>query len=209
MKKKKIAIIAVVLILIAAGCGAGYYFLVYSGSIISTDNAKVTAKMYTISSPTSGNLIEWNVRNGDIVDKDEVLGRTQSLPYITSPISGTVVVDNVTVNQTVNASTQLAVIADTDELYIGANIEETKISQVSTGQKVDVTIDAYPGKTFSGTITEIDSTTQTYFSGTSSYTTSGTYTKVTQLIPVKIEIENPDDLPLTYGMNASVKIHVK
>jgi multidrug resistance efflux pump len=89
------------------------------------------------------------------------------------------------------------------------NVEETRITQVSIGQKVDVKIDAYPGSTFEGTVTEIGSTTQTYFSATSSFTTSGTYTKVTQNIPVKVEISNPDGLPLIFGMNATVKFYVK
>ena len=73
----------------------------------------------------------------------------------------------------------------------------------------DLALDAYPDKTFKGKVTEIDNTTQTYFSGTSSLSTSGTYTKVTQLVPVKVSIENNDNLPLTLGMNAIVKIKLK
>ncbi|MDF2838696.1 MAG: hypothetical protein K0S60_399 [Evtepia sp.] len=145
----------------------------------------------------------------DFVDKDEVLGRTQGLPYITSPIKGTVVQDNVEKGQVVSATTQLAVIADTDHLYVGVNVEETEIAKIAIGQNVNIKIDAYPGKTFSGTVTEIGSTTQTYFSANSSFTTSGTYTKVTQYIPVKVEISNPDNLPLIFGMNATVKFDLK
>ncbi len=207
MKKKKI-FLAVLLLALLIGGGAFYYFFVYSSGFIVTDNAKVTAKMYSIYPTSPGSLLEWDVRNGDVVDKDEVLGRTQSLPYIVSPIKGTVVQDNVEQNQAVSAATQLAVIADTDHLYIGVNVEETKISEISIGQKVDVKLDAYPGRTFSGTVTEIASTTQTYFSSTSSFSTSGTYTKVTQNIPVKVEISDPDDLPLIFGMNATVKFYV-
>lgn len=208
MKKKK-ALLAVLLVLVLAGGSAAYYFLVYGSNFIITDNAKVTAKMYSIYPSAPGSLLEWNVRNGDYVDKNEVLGRTQSLPCIISPIRGTVVQDNVQRNQTVSAATQLAVIADTENLYIGVNVEETKITQIAIGQQVDVKLDAYPGTVFSGTVTEIESATQTYFSGTSSFTTSGTYTKVTQNIPVKVEISNPDDLPLIFGMNATVKFYVK
>jgi len=209
MKKKKKVLLAIILLVVLIGGCAAYYFFVYSSGFIVTDNAKVTAKMYSIYPTSPGSLLEWNVRNGDYVDKDEVLGRTQNLPYIISPIKGTVVQDNVQQNQNVSASTQLAVIADTDNLYIGVNVEETKISQISIGQKVDVKLDAYPGKTFAGTVTAIESITQTYFSSVSSFTTSGTYTKVTQNIPVKVEISNPDDLPLIFGMNATVKFYVK
>jgi multidrug resistance efflux pump len=57
-------------------------------------------------------------------------------------------------------------------------------------------------------VSEIDQITQTYFSSPSSFSTSGTYTKVTQLIPVKVILENQKDLALKFGMNASVKIHL-
>jgi len=209
MKKGKIILFAILAVLIVAGCGTGYYFLIYSNNFVTTDNAKVTATMYTVYPTSAGKLLEWDVREGDVVDQNEILGRTQGLPYITAPIKGTVVQDNVERNQTVSTATSLAVIADTDNMYIGVNVEETKIAEVAVGQQVDVSIDAYPDVTFSGTVTEIDSTTQSYFSGTVSYSTSGTYTKVTQTIPVKVEIENPDGLPMVFGMNATVKIHVK
>lgn len=207
--KKKNALLALLVVAILALGSTAYYFLIYSAGFLSTDNAKVTAKMYPIYPSTAGTLLEWNVRNGDFVDKDEVLGRTQSLPYVTSPIKGSVVQNNAAKNQAVSPTTQLAVIADTDHLYIGVNIEETAISKISIGQTAEVTIDAYPGVSFSGRVTEIGSTTQTYFSANSSFTTSGTFTKVTQYIPVKVEISNPDNLPLIFGMNSTVKFNLK
>lgn len=208
MKQKKALIVLLVVALLVLGSTA-YYFFVYSAGFLRTENAKVTAKMYPIYPITAGTLLEWNVRDGDFVDKDEVLGRTQNLPYITSPIKGSVVQNNAAKNQAVSPTNQLAVIADTDHLYIGVNIEETSIAKISIGQTAEVTIDAYPGVTFSGTVTEIGSTTQTYFSSNSSFTTSGTFTKVTQYIPVKVEISNPDNLPLIFGMNSTVSFDLK
>ncbi|MCX7614693.1 MAG: efflux RND transporter periplasmic adaptor subunit [Clostridiales bacterium] len=194
-------------IIVIAGCVLGYYFLSVSMSTFSTDNARVTAKMYPISAVSSGKLLEWNVREGDLVQKDEVLGRQETLPYIVSPINGTVVKSDVQAGQSEAVGSQLAIIADTDHMYIGVNIEETKIMKIAVGDRVDVKIDAYKGKIFHGKITEIQSTTQTYFSGISSFTTSGTYNKVTQLIPVKVEIENKENLPMAFGMNAQAKIY--
>jgi hypothetical protein len=43
----------------------------------------------------------------------------------------------------------------------------------------------------------------------SSFTTSGTYTKVTQLIPVKIKLTDNVNLTDIIGTNATVKIKVK
>lgn len=209
MKIPKKIIYPVLIVLVIVSCSIGYYF--YSTNVLyfKTDNAKITSKMYTITPVTNGKVIEWNVDVGDVVKKDQVLGRQQVLPYITSPINGTIVKNDVVKNETVSAATVLAIVADTDNMYVGVNIEETDIRKILVGQDVKITLDAYPDKTFKGKVTEIDNTTQTYFSGTSSLSTSGTYTKVTQLVPVKVSIENNDNLPLTLGMNAIVKIKLK
>lgn len=209
MKIPKKIIYPVLIVLVIVSCSIGYYF--YSTNVLyfKTDNAKITSKMYTITPVTNGKVIEWNVDVGDVVKKDQILGRQQVLPYITSPINGTIVKNDVVKNETVSAATALAIVADTDNMYVGVNIEETDIRKILVGQDVKITLDAYPDKTFKGKVTEIDNTTQTYFSGTSSLSTSGTYTKVTQLVPVKVSIENNDNLPLTLGMNAIVKIKLK
>lgn len=209
MKKSKKIIYSVLILAVILACSTGYYFFSKSVNYFTTDNAKVTAKMYSITPVTSGKILEWNVKAGDLVKKDEVLGRQEVLPYITSPIDGTVVKSDVIENQTIGATSQLAVVADTSNMYIGVNIEETDIAKIKVGQEVKVKIDAYSGKTFKGKVTEIDNTTQTYFSGTSSFSTSGTYTKVTQLVPVKVSIENEENLPMTLGMNAVVTIKLK
>jgi len=63
--------------------------------------------------------------------------------------------------------------------------------------------------TYIGFVREIDRTTQTAISGNSmSYSTSGTYTKVTQLIPVKIQITDTVDLQNLIGTNATVTIEL-
>ncbi|HWQ89616.1 MAG TPA: efflux RND transporter periplasmic adaptor subunit [Desulfitobacteriaceae bacterium] len=207
-RSKKAILLPILIVVVLLACSAGYYYFIVGSRYFSTDNAKVTAKMYYITPNTSGELLEWNANEGERVEKNQILGRQEALPYITSPIAGTVVKNNGVEGQIVSPTTQLAVVADTDNMYIGVNIEETDIVKIQVGQTVDVKIDAYPGKTFKGVVAEIDQTTQTYFSNTTSFSTSGTYTKVTQLIPVKVLIENEENLPLTFGMNATVKIHL-
>lgn len=204
-KKIFYPVIAVLVILL----GIGAMFIATSANTLTTDNAKVTAQMYTLMPSTSGKLLEWNVSVGDIVSKGELLGRQEVLPGIFSPIDGTVVKSDYKLGQSVTPQNTLAVIADTENMYIGVNIEETDIMKLELGQQVDVQIDAYGNRKFKGTVTEIDSATQTYFSsGLTSFSTSGTYTKVIQLIPVKVTIENPDNLPMMFGMNCTVKIHL-
>ena len=207
-KLKKVLIPLLLAVILLGGGAAGYFYYV-STNYFKTDNARVTAKLYSVKAVANGKLLSWEVENGDLVEQDQVLGREETLPYITSPITGTVVKNEGAANQAVAKGSELAVVADTSDLYIGVNVEETDIMKIKLGQKVDIKLDAYPGKLFKGQVIEIDPATQTYFSGGTCFTTCGVYTKVTQLIPIKVAIENQQNLPLVFGMNASVKIHLK
>ena len=71
-------------------------------------------------------------------------------------------------------------------------------------------LDAYPGRRFKGHVEEIDQVTQSALSGNmTSFSTSGTYTKVTQLIPVRIDLDEDVALEGLIGTNATVKIKVR
>lgn len=205
---KKIAV-PLLLLVVLLGVGIGGYFYYLNTSYLKTDNARVTAKLYSIKAVANGKLLFWDIEDGDLVEQDQVVGRQEALPYITSPITGTIVKNEGALNQVVAQGTELAVVADTSDFYIGVNIKETDLMKIRLGQKADVTLDGYKRKIFKGQITEISSATQTYFSGVSGFTTSGEYTKVKQYIPVKVSIDNEENLPMVYGMNATVKIHLK
>jgi len=75
---------------------------------------------------------------------------------IRSPVSGVVVQRNVELGQTVAASLQaptLFLIAeDLHRMEIAANIDETDVGRVKPGQRVNFTVNAYPGRTFEGTV---------------------------------------------------------
>jgi membrane fusion protein (multidrug efflux system) len=97
-------------------------------------------------------------------------------------------------------------------LWVVAYLEETKISNIHPGQKVNFTIDAFPGVRFSGKVFLIGSSTASVFSLIPASNASGNFTKVTQRIHVKISIESADgnaDLSsynILSGMSAVVKI---
>ena len=80
---------------------------------------------------------------------------------IESPIDGIVTRRNIEEGETVvigtmnNAGTVLLTIADMSVIEAEVEVDETDIPTVALGQKAKVTIDAMPGKTFSGQVTEI------------------------------------------------------
>jgi multidrug resistance efflux pump len=107
------------------------------------------------------------------------------------------------------ASDIVAVVAKTADMYITANVEETNILKIHTGQSVTVSLDAY-GKSYAGYVGDVSTVTSAKLAGSvTSFTTSGTYTKVTQLIPVKIKLLDDIDLTGIIGTNATVKIRIK
>jgi multidrug resistance efflux pump len=211
-KKKSrlgVRIAGILALLILIGGGIALYFVWAGANHLTTDNAKVTAKFYAITPMGAGKLSKLTVHVGSVVKANEIIGKVDNVGYLRSPIDGEIVQANVSVNQMVGAATVAAVVADTADIYVQANIEETEIAKIAIGQSVKLKLDAYPGMTFNGYVREIDRTTQTAISGnTMSYSTSGTYTKVTQLIPVKIQITDSVDLENRIGTNATVTIEL-
>jgi len=90
---------------------------------------------------------------------------------IESPIKGIVTKRNIEEGETVvigtmnNAGTVLLTIADMSIIEAEVEVDETDIPSVKFGQVAKITIDAMPGKTFTGKVTEI---------GNSPITTTGT-----------------------------------
>ena len=82
---------------------------------------------------------------------------------VKSPIDGIVTAlpvkeGEVTVIGTMNnAGTQLLTISDMSEVEAVMMVDETSVPQVKIGQTANLSIDAYPGKTFKGTVTEVGS----------------------------------------------------
>jgi multidrug resistance efflux pump len=93
-------------------------------------------------------------------------------------------------------------------VWVVANIEETKIRRVRVGQPARLTVDAYPGVVFHGRVIEIRAGTQGQFSLIPAQQPSGSFTKVTQRIPVKIAVESDNGPRLVPGMSAVVSIDV-
>jgi len=231
MKKLKTVLIIIGLVVLIGGAAGISYYIYESINFFKTQNAQVTSDMVTITPEITGKLKEWNVQLGDQVKAGQILGKQDISNMITStalnpqalansadtmiskadiksPIDGKVIMDNVVKGEVLTPGMEVATIADTAHIYIKANIEETNIFNIQPGQEVEIKIDAYPNQTFQGYVENLGQATTGAFSTLPSLNTSGTYSKVTQLIPVHIAIMNTDNLTLMPGMNATVKIHI-
>ncbi len=78
---------------------------------------------------------------------------------ITSPIDGVVISRAVEEGQTVAAGfetpTLFTIANDLTQMQVIADVDEADIGQVSDGQRVEFTVDAYPDDTFEGTVEQV------------------------------------------------------
>jgi HlyD family secretion protein len=78
---------------------------------------------------------------------------------ITSPVNGIVIKRAIEKGQTVAASLQapeLFIIAQNlREMQVEASIDEADVGRIRTGQKASFTVDAFPGRTFEGQISQV------------------------------------------------------
>jgi membrane fusion protein, multidrug efflux system len=111
-------------------------------------------------------------------------------------------------NYVVPGQALLAVVPQ--EVWITANFKETQLTDMHPGQKVDITLDAYPG-TFQGHVDSIQSGTGSIFSSIPVENATGNWVKVLQRVPVKILFDDPrtKDLNLFPGLSVGVSVKVR
>ena len=205
-------LVIVVLALIAAGAFTASYVL-DARHYVSTDNAQIDGDKIAVNAPASGTLIDWRATQGAELHTDQVVGRikvnggfVQPQQSIKSPGDATVAVDNGVEGAFVTAGTQLAVGYDFSRVYVTARVDETDVDSVRPGQRVEFTVDAFPDTDFTGVVREIQGGAAGVFSLFPQSNSSGNFQKVTQVIPVKIGIDDLHGLNLVPGMNVVVKI---
>jgi membrane fusion protein (multidrug efflux system) len=96
------------------------------------------------------------------------------------------------------------------EVWVTANFKETQLTRMRAGQEVEISVDAYPGKTFSGKVQSIQGGTGARFSLLPPENATGNYVKVVQRVPVKIVFDNGSDLSylLAPGMSVEPRVTV-
>lgn len=216
MSTKRLLLLNIIILLILVGGGVGGYAY-YNGAVnyLSTDNAQITGQQVTIAAPANGKLTDWEGKLGDHFSKDSKVGTITTTDAngkpidmnVTMPTDGTIVQNSGVQNSFVAAGTPLAKEYDFNNLWVTANIEETKIDEVTIGQDVDIYVDAFPNNTLKGKVQQIGLATAGTFSLLPSSNNTGNYTKVTQVIPVKITIDDNKGVAIVPGMNVTVRIH--
>jgi membrane fusion protein (multidrug efflux system) len=127
---------------------------------------------------------------------------------IRSPIPAVIDRTFVLPGEYVAAGQRILLLHNPAEVWIEANIKETEVGRLKLGQKVLVSVDAYSGERFVGKVARIGSATTARFALLPTPNPSGNFTKITQRVPVKIDMVEMSK-PLTPGMMVEVEIDVR
>jgi membrane fusion protein (multidrug efflux system) len=92
------------------------------------------------------------------------------------------------------------------DVFAVALLEENKIKGVKAGAPAELTLDAYPGKHFSGVVQEVMPASAATFALVPRDISAGEFTKVAQRIPVRIVITDGDLSLLRVGLGGEVEI---
>lgn len=132
-----------------------------------------------------------------------------SYTKIVAPASGWVTNVTLRIGDMVSANQALFALVNNNEFWIDANFKETEMNHLHPGLAVKINIDMYGKHPFKGIIESISSGSGTAFSLLPPENATGNWVKVTQRVPVRIHILNPDpDHPLRIGTTASIVIPI-
>ena len=113
---------------------------------------------------------------------------------VTAPFAGRLGLRQVDIGQDLSQGVPIVSLQDSDPMRVNVSLPQQILGRIAEGQKVRVTTDAVPGRTFGGEITAIDTEIDAS----------------TRTVRVQAELRNPEDLEgkptLLPGMFASVEV---
>ncbi|MBB5638969.1 membrane fusion protein (multidrug efflux system) [Pedobacter cryoconitis] len=134
-----------------------------------------------------------------------------SYTKIIAPSTGKLGKTNLKSGQYVQGGQQLFNLVSNDNYWIVANFKETQIEHMKVGQPADIVIDGYPDQKITGTISGFSDATGAKFSLLPPDNSTGNFVKVTQRVPVIIQINKAEALQgmLKAGLSADIAVKVK
>jgi len=126
---------------------------------------------------------------------------------ITSAADGMVVMTFARQGEHVSPGQRILMFHDPDDIWVEANVRETDVRLLKPGMKAEISVDAYPGKIFSGEVIRVGQTATSKFALLPDPNPSGNFTKITQRLPVRIRLSDKNPA-LRPGMMVEVSIGV-
>jgi membrane fusion protein (multidrug efflux system) len=131
---------------------------------------------------------------------------------IVAPANGIITRKTLELNQNISSGQNLLTLVSLDDIWVTANFKETQLKHISSGQPVEVDVDA-TGKTYHAKVTQIGGATGSVLSLFPPENATGNYVKVVQRVPVRIDftdLANEDkNHALRPGLSVEPKVRVK
>ena len=126
---------------------------------------------------------------------------------VEAPAAGRVTRVRLRPGDVVQSADELFVLVEDGAWWVQANYKETKLAAIRPGMAAEVRIDSYPGRTFGGSVVSIGPASAASFSLLPAQNTTGNWVKVTQRIPVRIQLTPMTaDAPYRFGASAGVTV---
>ncbi len=126
---------------------------------------------------------------------------------ITAPASGLIANLEIRPGSMVQAGVPLFTVIGDNEYWVDANFKETELRRVKPGQEARVVMDMYPKHEFKGVVQSVSGGAGQAFSLLPAQNATGNWVKVTQRVPVRVQILDPDpNYPLRIGTTATVRV---
>lgn len=136
--------------------------------------------------------------------------RDLEMTTIVAPFDGIVAAKSVQVGDYVTAGKRVLSLVPVDRVFVDANFKETQVAGLKPGQKVEIAVDAYPGRVFEGTVSGLAAGTGSTFSLLPPDNATGNFTKIVQRVPVRISVTQPaDGALLRPGMSVVASVNTK
>jgi multidrug resistance efflux pump len=229
-RRIRLLLIPLLLVVGLVALTLGYRYWYESTYFVMTDNAQVTGDLIQVGSLNAGRVLQTPLEIGDTVRQGQEIavvgvpqqvgtvamggipvlqdtGATDARLSVRAPITGVVAARLASVGSTVSAGQPIYALVDTSQIWVRANVEEGKYAQLEPGQPVEVRADALQ-LSFPGRVEAVSPASAATFSLLPTQNTSGNFTKVTQLVPVKISVATGGRL-LPLGTSVTVKIQVR
>lgn len=217
-------IFAVIVIVILGGLITGAYLGYMNYKYYSTDNAYISAPLIPVVAFSSCQIISLDVNYGAYVERGQRLATvgqprpsnpadslgSREIPMgraiIEAPVSGYIAAIWQYPGAVVTTGAPMLTISDVSNIWVIANVSEGQLHRIDPDQEVEISVDALAGAKLKGRVLGIAGATAATFSLLPQNNTTGNFIKVSQVVPVKISIENPANYVLVPGTSVEVKI---
>ena len=161
----------------------------FDSSKAATDSASASlvSSKASLQAMNSGLLVAQTQRQNAQTSLDNAKLQL-SYNTIFAPASGRTSKRNVEVGAYVQPGQALIAVVE-PAVWIEANFKETQLAKMRVGQRAEITVDALPGHTFTGTVESISPASGAQFAMLPADNATGNFTKVVQRVPVRIRLD--------------------